>query len=287
MELDHVELDQATEQPQAATVNTVVLLTALNLEYQAIRRHLDQTWVRLHPAGTIFEVGQLRGIPGTVVLAVTGEGNVGAAVLAERAIAMFRPRALLCVGVAGGLKDDITLGDVVVATKIYALHGGRDQSDGFLTRPKAWQASHELEQVARHVARSGAWTGLLAPAPESAPPMVHFKPIASGEVVLCAADTPLATRLRDSYDDAVAVEMESAGVAQAAHLNRSVPVLSVRGISDRADVGKRGADAAGWQHVAAENAAAFTLSISALALRTRAVGAPAGTRAVEAACADQ
>jgi len=198
---------------------------------------------------------------------VTGEGNVGAAVLAERAIAMFRPRALLCVGVAGGLKDDIALGDVVVATKVYALHGGRDHDDGFLTRPKAWHASHDLEQFARYVARSGTWTSLLWPGPPGRPPAVHFKPIASGEVVFNAADTTFTTRLRATYDDAVAVEMESAGVAQAAHLNRSLPVLSVRGISDRANRGKRMADAAGWQHVAAGHAAAFTVTMSALALR--------------------
>jgi nucleoside phosphorylase len=99
------------------------------------------------------------------------------------------------------------------------------------------------------------------------PPTVHFKPIASGEVILSAPDTALAARLHASYNDAVAVEMESAGVAQAAHLNRSLPVLSVRGISDRADTGKHRADAAGWQQVAAGCAAAFTVTMSALALR--------------------
>lgn len=267
-------------------MNTVVLLTALDLEYQAVRRHLDGPRVRSHPAGTVFEVGHLRDVAGTVALAVTGEGNVSAAVLAERAIAMFQPQALLCVGVAGGLKNDIALGDVVVATKVYALHGGRDYGDGFLARPRAWQASHELEQFARYVARAGTWTGILPPAPACRPPAVHFKPIASGEVVLNAADTPLAARLRDTYDDAVAVDMESAGVAQAAHLNRSLPVLSVRGISDRADTGKRAADAAGWQHVAAAHAAAFTVTMSALALRdqTPAYWPAAGQAVVRPRC---
>jgi adenosylhomocysteine nucleosidase len=251
-------------------VSTVVLLTALDLEYQAVRRRLDGLRVRSHPAGTLFEVGYLPGVAGTIALAVTGEGNVGAAVLAERAIAMFQPRALLCVGVAGGLKSDIALGDVVVATKVYALHGGRVRGDGFLARPKAWPASHELEQLARHVARTGTWAGLLPPDSGRWPPMVHFKPIASGEVVLNSPQAPLAGRLRDVYDDAVAVEMESAGVAQAAHLNRSLPVLSVRGISDRADTGKDLDDAAGWQHAAAGHAAAFTVAMLALALSGRA-----------------
>ncbi len=253
-------------------MSTVVLLTALDLEYQAVRQYMGQTRIQSHPAGTLFESGHLRDVPGTVALAVTGEGNVSAAVLAERAIAMFQPKALLCVGVAGGLKDDIALGDIVVATKVYALHGGREHPDGFLARPKAWPASHELEQLARYLAHEGTWTSLLPhdPPPRAQPacraPTVHFKPIASGEVVLSATGMSLATRLRVTYDDAVAVEMESAGIAQAAHLNRSLPALSVRGISDRADASKHIADATGWQQIAARRAAAFTVSIAALAL---------------------
>ena len=61
--------------------------------------------------------------------------------------------------------------------------------------------------------------------------------------------------------------MESAGIAHAAHPNRSLPMLSVRGISDQADTRKYIADAAGWQHIAAGRAAAFVVSIAALILR--------------------
>src|ERR1700735_1292517 len=105
-------------------MNTVVLLTALDLEYQAVRCFLEDIRTRSHPAGTIFETGRPRDAAGTIALAVTGEGNIGAAVLAERAIAMFRPQAILSVGIAGSLVDEISLGDIVVATKVYAFHGG-------------------------------------------------------------------------------------------------------------------------------------------------------------------
>jgi adenosylhomocysteine nucleosidase len=242
--------------------DTVVMLVALDLEYQAVRRHLTGLHPHRHPAGTLFEVGQLPGGRGRVAIAVTGEGNRGAAVLTERAITEFQPAALLFIGVAGGLKDDIGLGDVVVGTKVYAYHGGKDEDTGFLARPAAWPAPYALEQLARYIARNRSWHRLLAPDARRHPPAVHLKPIAAGEVTLNSRTTPLAQQLHRNYNDAVAIEMESAGVAQAGHLNGSLPVLTVRGISDKADGGKHLADEKGWQPIAAANAAAFAVSLA-------------------------
>lgn len=89
---------------------------------------------------------------------------------------------------------------------------------------------------------------------------MHFGPIASGDVLLNSRDTPLARQLDSTYNDALAVEMESAGSAKAAQL-RDVPMLTVRGISDKADGDKHAADRAGWQEIAALNAAAFAASL--------------------------
>src|ERR1017187_7662060 len=75
----------------------VVILTALNTEYRAVREHLISICASRH-AGTVFEEGRVTGSPPAVILALTGEGNNGAAVLAERANSLFSPRALLFVG---------------------------------------------------------------------------------------------------------------------------------------------------------------------------------------------
>src|SRR5262249_48808446 len=111
---------------------TVVVFTALELEYQAVRGYLAEPGLRPHPAGTLFEVGALPGTPWQVALSIVGEGNQAAAVLAERAIAMFQPAMLLFVGVAGALLSDIELGDVVVATRVYGYHGGKAEGGEFL-----------------------------------------------------------------------------------------------------------------------------------------------------------
>jgi len=228
-----------------------LVLTALDVEYEAVRAHLVDPREWHHPKGTIFEVGVLPDSRVRVVLALAGQGNAEAGVIAERGLSVFKPAALLFVGIAGALRDDLTLGDVVVATHVYAYHGGREETGGFRARPRVWHAPHDLDQLARHVARA-----------RQLPPRVHFGPVASGEVVLNSRGSPTAERIDLYYNDAIAIEMESAGVAQAAHMN-AARAMVVRGVSDLADGSKDGTDRSGWRGTAAGNAAAFAFALIA------------------------
>lgn len=238
----------------------VVILTALDLEYRAVREKLTDPRLHRHPAGTRFEVGQLAGSGCRAALALVGKGNHPAAVLAERAIAEFAPVAVLFVGVAGALAPGIDLGDVVVATHVYAYHGGISGNDGFKARPRVWETSHGPDQIARHLARTGDWARHLPHL--AAIPEVHFGPIAAGEIVQDSAISDQARWVREHFSDALAIEMEAAGVAQAGHLNRSLPVIVVRGISDRADGTKAATDGLRWQPRAVANAAAFAAALA-------------------------
>ncbi|MEU4773949.1 5'-methylthioadenosine/S-adenosylhomocysteine nucleosidase [Micromonospora sp. NPDC023644] len=237
----------------------VVILTALNLEYDAVRGRLTDLRVHRHPAGTRFEVGRLGGNGCRVALGLVGKGNHPAAVLAERAMAEFSPAAVIFVGVAGALWPSIRLGDVVVASQVYAYHGGTSEDDGLKARPRAWEISHGAGQIAQHLARSGEW---FQGRPGDAAPRVHFAPIAAGEIVQDSAVSAQARWVRQHYNDAVAIEMEAAGVAQAGHLNRALPVVVVRGVSDRADGTKTATDGENWQPRAVAHAAAFATALA-------------------------
>src|SRR6266487_4343232 len=232
---------------------TIVILTAMNLEYRAVRARLSGIAAQTHPMGTRFEVGHLSGNDCRVALTLTGKGNQSAAVLAERAAAEFAPAAVIFVGVAGALQPHLGLGDVVVATHVYAYQGATSQDDGITARPRTWELSHR----------------------------VHFGPVAAGEIAHYSAVSDARQWLREHYSDAVAVEMEAAGVAQAGHLNDAMPTIMVRGISDYADESKSAADDAGWQPRAAANAAAFATALAAmLAAELDAGGGPfPGSRA--------
>ncbi|MGW1624456.1 hypothetical protein [Streptomyces sp. NPDC002172] len=45
---------------------------------------------------------------------------------------------MLFACVAGSRKAGIGTGDVVVGTKVYGIHGGKQTPAGFLVRPEAW-----------------------------------------------------------------------------------------------------------------------------------------------------
>jgi adenosylhomocysteine nucleosidase len=237
----------------------VVILTALNLEYEAVRRKLAGPQVHRHERGTRFEVGTVQGTSCRVALGLTNKGNHSAAVIAERAIQEFSPVAVLFVGVAGALWDTARLGDVVMATHVYAYHGGTSEDDGLKARPRVWEAAHGISQLGSHLARVNDWaddTPGHGPAPQ-----VRFGAIAAGEVVQNSKISAEARWIRQHYNDALAIEMEAAGVAQAGHLN-GAPVAIIRGISDRADGTKSSAKDRNWQPRAAANAAAFATRLA-------------------------
>ncbi|MEU9620357.1 5'-methylthioadenosine/S-adenosylhomocysteine nucleosidase [Streptomyces sp. NPDC048155] len=237
----------------------IVVFTALPLEYRAVRALVPDPQRINHEAGTIFERGQIPGTNWEVYLAQVGQGNQGAAILTERAIRMIGPDAVFFTGIAGSMKHDIALGDVVVATRVFAYHGGK-QEGTFKTRPETWSASHRLEQAARFAVLDTRWTQSLLPAGREVPD-VHFKPIAAGEVVVNVQASALHELLDEHYNGVAAIETEGAGFAGAASMADQVPALVIRGISDRADGSKQHTDNSGYQLIAADNAAALTIAV--------------------------
>jgi adenosylhomocysteine nucleosidase len=237
----------------------VVVLTALNLEYQAVRQRLADPQVHRHERGTRFEVGNVQGTSCRVALGLTNKGNNSAAVIAERAIQEFSPVAVLFVGVAGALWDATRLGDVVMASHVYAYHGGTSEDDGLKARPRVWEAPHGVSQLASHLARLNDWAEPVAGHEDT--PQVRFGAIAAGEIVQNSRISAEAKWIRQHYNDALAIEMEAAGIAQAGHLS-GAPVAIIRGISDRADGTKNSADDRSQQPRAAANAAAFATRLA-------------------------
>ncbi len=238
---------------------TAVALTALGVEYDAVRSRLESWQPVRSEGGTRFEVGRFAGthIDWEVAVAEIGEGNIGAAIGTVKAIDHFKPDLVLFVGVAGGLKDGMRHGEVVVASRVYGYHGGKAEED-FQVRPLAFPISHKLEQAVRD-ARRGTWLVGEAAGGRTDQPPVRLKPIAAGEVVVASTNSPAYRHLKEHFNDAVAVDMESAGMYEAASRYEDVPALAIRGISDLLDDKIPEADA-DLQPMASGHAAAFAFA---------------------------
>jgi nucleoside phosphorylase len=240
--------------------NRIVVLTALPLEADAVRSHLPSRIRRDLPNGTIVEEGMLPGTEYSVCLVWTGSGNGQAAVVADRVISWAEPAAVLVVGIAGSLKHDIALGDVVVATRVMGYQRGKDTVGGFRPDTEAWDGAYRLLQAAHYAQANSMWQRFLPDIARQPTPAVHFKPIVSGDIVKDTADSSLSELIRTTYYGAAAIEMEAAGVSRAAHLAET-NVLVIRGISDPSDGSKNSSDTSGWQPRAAGHAAAFALGM--------------------------
>jgi nucleoside phosphorylase len=236
-----------------------LILTALPLEYAAVRERLLTTGERRAPSGARYVEGQIIGhhITWTVRVFETGMGNSSAAAALARAARDFPPDLVVFSGIAGGLRgDEQRHGDVVAINTVYNGAAGKsyvDESGGssFKGRPAAVQAPEKLVQIARSLVRS----------PEPLPSSfdVSVIDLVSTESVQADPANEFAQRRRSSLDNARAVDMETFGLYEAARV-LDIPAISIRGLSDLDGIKSSAADA-DWQPVAAGNAAAVALEL--------------------------
>jgi nucleoside phosphorylase len=214
-----------------------VILTALRVEYQAVRAFLSNCEEVINPKGKVYERGEFtaNGKLWEVGIVWVGPGNVDAAIETDRAILHFEPQVVLFVGIAGGIKD-VAIGDVVAATKIYGYESGKAGAKEFKTRVSIAQSSYALVERARAETLKADWLQRLSNIPDPIP-NVLVQPIAAGEKVVGSTKSSTFNLLEGSYSDAVAVEMEGYGFSRAVYANAitNVSCIVIRGISDLID----------------------------------------------------
>ncbi|MEQ8467417.1 phosphorylase family protein [Coleofasciculus sp. E1-EBD-02] len=258
-----VAQESVSSKQDAQNLQCAVILTAIPIEYRAVRAHLTNLEEEIHPEGTIYERGNFlsNGQSWQIGIVEIGAGNAEAAVETKRAIDYFKPTVVLFVGVAGGIKD-VVLGDVVAATKVYGYESGKVVEETFQPRPNTSLVSYRLEQRAKAEVRKEEWLNRIGESMPTPKPRAFTGAIAAGDKVVASTTSDLYQLLRTNYGDALAVEMESHGFLKAVRANPEINALIIRGISDLID-GKSNADAAGSQEKAAQHASAFAFEILA------------------------
>lgn len=236
----------------------VAIISPIEVEYLAVRSYLNALEETIKE-GSIYETGKFSGKHKDyqVVIRQTGSKNTDIALAIDRIIRCFNPAIVLLVGIAGGVKD-VTIGDIVVATKAYGYDFGKAVGDYLATRPESIPYDTELIDQARSVTRQASWQQKVLHFKKV--PKVVFGPIASGEKVIASTQSPEYALLKRNFNDTTALEMESIGFAKAAFPYKNIRIMNIRGISDLLD-NKSATDAEGSQEMAAEHAAVFTFAL--------------------------
>ena len=153
-----------------------------------------------------------------VALVRSGIGFTNATIAAARCFHLFGAAVpMISIGSAGGLATDVELGDVVV---------GRDYVN---LNADATVFGYRIGQVPGMPERYAADPRLVEHALAAVVPF-RVRPHVIGSSEVFVADQR-ARALREVFPDVGAVDMESAAIAQFAHVH-DVPFVSVRGISD-------------------------------------------------------
>ena len=207
----------------------------MKVDHESSRGGEDSHGQRDYWAGTIF------GAP--VVVAWSRWGKVAAASTTTHIIDLYEPAEIVFVGLAGSLRDEVRIGDVVVGTSLinhdldarplFARH--EVPLLGMTELPTSPELTRELSAAAEHFVRRQLHAGVPAQTLASfciSDATVHRGQIACGDQFISESGTrrELAQRL----PQALCTEMEGAAVAQVAH-EHGVEFGVVRTISDGSD----------------------------------------------------
>lgn len=200
----------------------IAIIGAMEVEIRSLREAMEDIQTET-AAGMTFYLGKLEGREVCVVRSGIGKVNAGlcSQILADR----FRPSAIINTGVAGSLRNEINIGDIVLSTTA-VQHDMDATSFGY--------PLGEIPQLGiREFPTDDGLRKLAAACSRRANPDVGIFEgrVASGDQFVSSREKK--DWIRENFD-AYCTEMEGAAIAQAAWLNK-IPCLIVRAISDKAD----------------------------------------------------
>ncbi len=164
-----------------------------------------------------------------VIISKSGVGKVNSAVTTQYIADTYHPDCIINTGVAGGIADDLSVGDIVIGTSLvqydfnvtalgYAL--GYMCTGINKDKPTVYYSDETLvESYEKAVTESGFGS------------KIHKGVIATGDTFI--SDNKKKAELKSIFN-ASAAEMEGCAIAQCAYMN-NIPFVIVRAISDLAN----------------------------------------------------
>ncbi|CAB3831519.1 5'-methylthioadenosine/S-adenosylhomocysteine nucleosidase [Achromobacter mucicolens] len=273
---DHsVALFQAEfEAREAARSPDLLVITAIAIELAAAKRVFaigDDVPTRYSKHGIHFWPATIQRADGPLSCAVASLGNAGnvnASAITTLLLSELNPKKVLMMGIAGGRRKKLSLGEVVLSERVVYYEGAAAHAGGQIAlRPEMQRPALSTQQdlnayfatasLPDRLQERAGKLGFVIPAESDAGDvaarlMVSPATIASGEMLI--RDPEVFESFQSIHDKALVAEMEAYGVFDACE-KQSVPVLVVRGISDYGDTTKDNT----FHRIASEAAAIVTL----------------------------
>lgn len=198
------------------------IIGAMDIEVAEVKKSMKDVTVETI-ASMDFYKGTVKGKKAVVVR--SGIGKVNAAVCTQILADRYHVEAVINTGIAGSLKNEINIGDMVLSTD--TVHHDMDATGfgypaGQIPQMKefSFQADETLRNLAEKCCREvnpeiGIFTGRIV----------------SGDQFI--SDKVKKQWIGDTFGG-YCTEMEGAAIAQASYLN-NIPFLIIRAISDKAD----------------------------------------------------
>lgn len=203
-------------------MNTIGIIGAMEEEVAILKEKMSEVTV-LEKAGMEFFKGILGGQQ--VVIVRSGIGKVNAGICTQILADVFQVNAVINTGIAGSLKVEINIGDIVLSTDtmqhdVDAREFGYEIGQVPRMDTRTFSADDRLRETALQVCRKVN--------PEI---QVFEGRVASGDQFVADKETK---EKIIANTQAYCTEMEGAAIGQAAYLN-GIPYLVIRAISDKAD----------------------------------------------------
>ncbi|GAA0338087.1 5'-methylthioadenosine/adenosylhomocysteine nucleosidase [Bacillus carboniphilus] len=193
------------------------IMGALQVEIDILLEKMDAHEKRT-VAGFPFYCGKLYG--NEVIITCCGVGKVNAAACTQALIDKFGVNYIINTGIAGSIRSEIRVCDVVISSDVTHHDVRKDQMTSLFPFQEVFQANGELIQMAKEACMSTLEKNKH-----------HIGRIVSGEAFV--STTQLKNDIKEAYQPAC-VEMEGSAIGHVAFLN-DVPFVVIRSISDNAD----------------------------------------------------
>lgn len=204
----------------------IAIIGSMHEEVQALCEQLQDAQT-IDRGVRRFMRGKLAGCD--AVITVSGIGKVNAASCTQQVIDLFEPEAIINTGIAGGLAEHLTPGDIVISrdaiqhdvdTTAFGEEPGQVPDMEVTAFPADSALIEAAAAAGEEVEKDSSFKGNVCQGR-----------VLSGDVFV--NDTEKKERLKDAFQG-TCVEMEGAAIGHVAYIN-AIPWVVIRCISDTAD----------------------------------------------------